>query len=32
MARGHGVEVREPRVLSDRSNLIVELAPALVWP
>jgi hypothetical protein len=26
----HGVEVREPRVLSDRSNLIVGLAPAPV--
>jgi hypothetical protein len=29
-ARGHGVEVREPIVLSDRSNLIVGLAPARV--
>lgn len=28
VARGHGVEVREPIVLSDRSNLIVRLAPA----
>jgi Phosphotransferase enzyme family len=30
VARRHGVEVREPRVLSDRSNLIVGLAPAPV--
>lgn len=30
VARRHGVEVREPRVLSDRSNLIVELAPTPV--
>lgn len=30
VARGHGVDVREPRVLSDRSNLMVELAPAPV--
>jgi Phosphotransferase enzyme family len=30
VARRHGVEVRDPRVLSDRSNLIVELAPAPV--
>jgi phosphotransferase family enzyme len=30
VARGYGVEVREPRVLSDRSNVIVELAPAPV--
>jgi phosphotransferase family enzyme len=30
VARGHGVDVREPRVPRDRSNLIVELAPAPV--
>jgi hypothetical protein len=30
VARRHGVEVLEPCVLSDRSNLIVELAPAPV--
>jgi hypothetical protein len=30
VARGYGVEVLEPRVLSDRSNLMVELAPAPV--
>jgi hypothetical protein len=30
VARGYGVEVLEPRVLSDRSNVMVELAPAPV--
>lgn len=30
VARGHGVEVREPQVLSDRSNVMIRLAPAPV--